>query len=82
MAARLLGACVGLALCCLVTSHLFSLDVTLRLAAPLGASSLLLFAVSSSPLAQPWSVLLGNLVAAWWAPLAACGSTTRCWPPP
>lgn len=59
-----LGACVGLALCCLVTSHLFSLDVTLRLAAPLGASSLLLFAVSSSPLAQPWSVLLGNLVAA------------------
>ena len=32
--------------------------------APMGASAVLLFAVPSSPLAQPWSMLLGNLVSA------------------
>lgn len=32
--------------------------------APMGASAVLLFAVPSSPLAQPWSILGGNLVAA------------------
>ena len=32
--------------------------------APMGASSVLLFAVPSSPLAQPWAILGGNLVAA------------------
>ncbi len=30
--------------------------------APMGASAVLLFAVPSSPLAQPWSILCGNLV--------------------
>jgi CBS domain-containing membrane protein len=34
------------------------------LIAPMGASSVLLFAVPSSPLAQPWSLIGGNLVAA------------------
>ena len=34
------------------------------LVAPMGASAVLLFAVPSSPLAQPWSLLGGNLVAA------------------
>lgn len=34
------------------------------LIAPLGASAVLLFAVPASPLAQPWSVLGGNLIAA------------------
>ncbi|KQP59128.1 HPP family protein [Methylobacterium sp. Leaf108] len=34
------------------------------LIAPMGASAVLLFAVPSSPLAQPWSILGGNLVAA------------------
>ncbi len=34
------------------------------LIAPMGASSVLLFAVPSSPLAQPWSLVGGNLVAA------------------
>ncbi len=34
------------------------------LIAPMGASAVLLFAVPASPLAQPWSVLGGNLVAA------------------
>lgn len=34
------------------------------LAAPLGASAVLVFAVPSSPLAQPWSVIGGNTVSA------------------
>jgi CBS domain-containing membrane protein len=34
------------------------------LIAPMGASAVLLFAVPSSPLAQPWSIIGGNLVAA------------------
>jgi len=34
------------------------------LIAPMGASAVLLFAVPSSPLAQPWSILGGNTVAA------------------
>jgi len=32
--------------------------------APLGASSVLVFAVPASPLAQPWSVVGGNCVSA------------------
>ncbi|HDR9000725.1 TPA: HPP family protein [Burkholderia vietnamiensis] len=34
------------------------------LVAPMGASAVLLFAVPASPLAQPWSIVGGNLVAA------------------
>ncbi len=34
------------------------------LIAPLGASAVLVFAVPASPLAQPWSVLGGNLISA------------------
>ncbi|OGA99312.1 MAG: hypothetical protein A3E25_07000 [Burkholderiales bacterium RIFCSPHIGHO2_12_FULL_69_20] len=34
------------------------------LAAPMGASAVLLFAVPSSPLAQPWPVLVGNVMSA------------------
>ncbi|MDQ0457032.1 HPP family protein [Rhizobium paknamense] len=34
------------------------------LVAPMGASSVLLFAVPSSPLAQPWSILAGNISSA------------------
>ncbi len=37
--------------------------VPIALIAPLGASSVLLFAVPASPLAQPWSIVGGNLVA-------------------
>ena len=32
--------------------------------APMGASSVLLFAVAASPLAQPWNVVVGNTIAA------------------
>nr|WP_273544964.1 HPP family protein [Heliomarina baculiformis] len=34
------------------------------LVAPFGATSVLLFAVPNSPLAQPWSAVIGNTVAA------------------
>lgn len=34
------------------------------LIAPMGASSVLLFAVPASPLAQPWSIMGGNIIAA------------------
>jgi CBS domain-containing membrane protein len=34
------------------------------LIAPMGASTVLLFAVPASPLAQPWSIIGGNLIAA------------------
>jgi CBS domain-containing membrane protein len=34
------------------------------LIAPMGASAVLLFAVPSSPLAQPWSILCGNTISA------------------
>ena len=32
--------------------------------APMGASAVLLFAVPASPLAQPWSIVGGNMVSA------------------
>ncbi|MUO85308.1 CBS domain-containing protein [Agrobacterium vitis] len=40
------------------------LENGLYLVAPLGASAVLLFAVPNSPLAQPWSAVIGNTVAA------------------
>lgn len=59
-------ACVGAGLC------LFSTEVISRMVwgtsvpwfiAPMGAIAILLFVVPSSPLAQPWSVVGGNLIA-------------------
>lgn len=59
------GALIGLGL---TGFFLLSPDVDLRLGlfliAPFGASSVLLFAVPNSPLAQPWSAIVGNTVAA------------------
>ncbi|SDO97872.1 HPP family protein [Pseudomonas jinjuensis] len=59
-----LGGCLALGgalwLCC----HLFGLDAVLRIAPPFAASALLVFAVASSPLAQPWPVFAGNLLSA------------------
>ncbi len=59
------GALFGIALTGAI-SYLFIGDpvISLWLIAPMGASAVLLFAVPSSPLAQPWSVVGGNLVAA------------------
>ena len=60
-----LGAMVGLGLAGL---FLLSPQVDpawgLYLVAPFGATSVLLFAVPNSPLAQPWSAIVGNTVAA------------------
>ena len=59
------GAFVGIMLTGLLGSLALRLDPTLpAMIAPMGASAVLLFAVPSSPLAQPWSILCGNLVSA------------------
>ena len=42
-------------------------QLNLVLLAPLGATALLIFAVPSSPMAQPWPVILGNTLSAVWA---------------
>ena len=60
-----LGALVGLGLTGLfVLSPSVDLKLGLFLVAPFGATSVLLFAVPNSPLAQPWSAIVGNTVAA------------------
>ncbi len=59
------GALVGLLLTGLICSRLAGAEVAHpMLIAPLGASAVLLFAVPASPLAQPWSILGGNIVSA------------------
>lgn len=45
-------------------SHLALDELNPWFIAPMGASAVLLFAVPASPLAQPWSILGGNLVSA------------------
>ena len=59
------GALFGLVLC--GSCSLLLLGATpgaVWLIAPMGASAVLLFAVPASPLAQPWSIMAGNIVAA------------------
>src|SRR4051812_28488878 len=57
------GAVIGIGLCAGI-STLAAPSHGLLLAAPLGASAVLLFAVPSSPLAQPWPIVGGNVVSA------------------
>lgn len=60
------GALLGIAITGLLTPLLLpqaGSDLPL-LIAPMGASAVLLFAVPASPLAQPWSIAGGNLLAA------------------
>ncbi len=62
-----LGAAVGLALTAAVLWLLdpsTSLMQRPALIAPFGASTFLIFAVPNSPMAQPWAVVLGNIVSA------------------
>ncbi len=60
-----LGAFIGLALAgAFILAPTVDLELGLYLVAPFGASSVLLFAVPNSPLAQPWSAIIGNVVAA------------------
>jgi CBS domain-containing membrane protein len=62
---RCLGALLGIAFTGAATYIVFGpgADIPL-LVAPMGASTVLLFAASDSPLAQPWSIMGGNLVSA------------------
>lgn len=60
-----LGALTGILLTGFATWWLMGDMASLPvLIAPMGASALLLFAVPASPLAQPWSIIGGNLLAA------------------
>lgn len=58
-----LGAWAGLFFTALVSKTVLG-DLDPWFIAPMGASAVLLFAVPSSPLAQPWSLMGGNLVSA------------------
>ncbi len=66
---EVLRSCVGAAIGIVLTGVLSrealgTTTAALWLMAPMGASAVLLFAVPSSPLAQPWSIVGGNLAAA------------------
>jgi CBS domain-containing membrane protein len=58
-----IGALIGLFLTEWICRH-FLQGFNPWFVAPMGASAVLLFAVPASPLAQPWSIIGGNLVAA------------------
>jgi CBS domain-containing membrane protein len=58
-----LGAAIGIAVT-IVTCSSFVHAPLPAIVAPLGASAVLVFAVPSSPLAQPWSVIGGNTLSA------------------
>ncbi len=60
-----IGAIIGIALTGFITQLALGSSVAVPLLiAPMGATSVLLFAVPASPLAQPWSVIGGNLISA------------------
>jgi len=60
-----LGAAVGIALTALLSqASLRWMEGPLWLAAPIGASAVLVFALPASPLAQPWAVVVGNAISA------------------
>ncbi|MBP9679690.1 MAG: HPP family protein, partial [Aeromonas sp.] len=65
-----LGAFVGLLGTALLCQWGLGLEVH-WLIAPMGASAVLLFAAPASPLAQPWSILVGNGVSALMGVLSA-----------
>jgi CBS domain-containing membrane protein len=69
-----LGAWCGV-LCAAWLSHRLLGGFNPWFIAPMGASAVLLFAVPSSPLAQPWSVIGGNVIS------AAIGVTCAAWIP-
>lgn len=68
------GALLGIFLTGLVTYLLLGPDAGIPLLiAPMGATAVLLFAVPTSPMAQPWSIIGGNLAS------AAVGVTCAQW---
>ena len=58
-----LGVSLGTLFSVWLCSLFFGLPIAMHLIGPLGASAILLFAVSSGALAQPWSILGGYLCA-------------------
>lgn len=58
-----LGIALALALVMTLSAWVFGAALTLPLAAPAAASAVLLFVAPSSPFAQPWAVIAGNLLA-------------------
>jgi len=60
-----LGAFLGIAATGILSTAWFGYsNAAPLLIAPMGASAVLLFGVPASPLAQPWSIVGGNLIAA------------------
>ncbi|MDX8468970.1 HPP family protein [Mesorhizobium sp. VK23B] len=64
-----LAACIGATIGIALTGVISGLAMgngphVAMLVAPMGASAVLLFAVPSSPLAQPWSIIGGNTISA------------------
>nr|WP_279052838.1 HPP family protein [Acinetobacter tandoii] len=57
-----IGALCGLAISSLISWYVLG-GINAWYIAPMGASSVLLFAVPTSPLAQPWNVIVGNTLA-------------------
>ena len=58
-----LGALIGLAISSLISWYVLG-GFNAWYIAPMGATSVLLFAVSASPLSQPWNLIIGNSIAA------------------
>lgn len=58
------GVLIGILITGLVSRAALGTSTLPALVAPLGASAVLLFAVPSSQMAQPWSILGGNIVSA------------------
>lgn len=58
-----IGALMGIGLAGLICAAMFPASMP-WIIAPVGASAVLLFAVPSSPLAQPWSIVGGNTMSA------------------
>ena len=57
-----LGALIGLAISSLISWYVLG-GFNAWYIAPMGATSVLLFAVSASPLSQPWNLIIGNSIA-------------------
>jgi CBS domain-containing membrane protein len=59
-----LGALIGIGGAGAISGWTMGAEHWPLLVAPLGASAVLLFAVPASPLAQPWSIIGGNIISA------------------
>jgi len=59
------GALLGICLTGFITAAILGKSIALPIiVAPIGASAVLIFAVPASPLAQPWSIIGGNVISA------------------